>query len=130
MTDLEMIKAYIDSGEISEAERKFLIDCMIKMRRNEAPLSDVGVENVIYDVRKLNLYLQNSEDTSLVRARINKELDIISSLSEGINDEKKLIEASYQLDQLYYQSDMPFRNTNTVLKKIVQDKSKSNSRGL
>lgn len=129
MTEFDMIRAYIDSGEISEGERKFLINYMGKMKRRSEPLTDINVENVVDDVRKLNQFLQDSDDTILVKLRINKELDIINTLSEGINDKEKLVEASYQLEQLYYQSDMPIRNTNTVLKKIEQSKKKGNSKG-
>lgn len=123
MSDLEMIKDYIDSGNVSETERRFLNDYMVNMRRSESERCEIDLESVTDDVRKLNTYLQGVEDTSLVKARINQELDILNILVGATGDDNKLLEASYRLDQLYYESDMPFRNTDTVIRKVKESQN-------
>ena len=127
MTDLEKIKEFVMHNKVSESEKKFLVDYMAQMSKcSEAP-TETNLFSVINDLKTLNDYLDGSADTSLVKDRINKELSIVSSLASGLNDEEKLIAASYALERLYYESDLPFRNTDAVLRKV--EKNISSVRG-
>lgn len=120
MNDLAKIRDFIKFSNVSESEKKFLVDYMAQMSKCSNEPTETNFFSIVNDIRLLNEYLDGSADTSLVKDRINKELDIVSSLATGLNDEEKLLEASYALERLYYDSDLPFRNTDTVVRKIEQ----------
>lgn len=120
MNDLEKIREFVMSSNVSESEKKFLVNYMAQMSRCSEEPTETNFFSIVNDIRILNDYLEGSADTSLVKDRINKELGIVSSLATGLHDKEKLLEASYALEKLYYESDLPFRNTDVVVRKIEQ----------
>lgn len=115
---------YIINSQYEEKDKNFLIYYLTKKIKllNEQN-NDITVQSILSDLKLLNDSLKKCSINALTTERINKEIELLDYLNKIVEskDETMLVDISYNLDKLYYENKLPFRNTNTVYKKIQND---------
>ena len=121
-----IIKEYLYSNDLSDYEKKVIIHSLRKLKDEE--LINVTKENVRNRLKKVLEELQKSDATPLTEDRIRKELNILDKLLNPNTSRKDIIEASFQVECLYYDSDLEPEKTNTIyelLKKRNDNKGRT-----
>lgn len=131
MNEIFEIKRFLlENEEIDIESRKFFLAYILNKYRyknvNQINDYEVDINSLINDLRVLNSFLMDSNDTSLTTCRINKELRLIERVLNNA-DSKELEDISFELDILYFESGLPIRNTDTVMK-YIKNKNKENTR--
>lgn len=131
MLNKNEIFEYIKFSQLSDFEKKFLFEYIAKEYDNIDFLEKTNIKGLFKDLVKLNDYYKESADTSIVKERINEELDLMNKIIEKDFDltEDELIDLSYDLDKMYYISDLPFRKNDSIMKKILMDNEISRNKG-
>lgn len=115
---------YILNGQFDERDKTFLIYYLTKkIRLSIEEESEISVQSILSDLKILNDDLSNCSISELTTRRIKQEIELLKDLNKIMEteDEIKLLDISYRLDKLYYENQLPFRNTNTVYRKIEND---------
>ena len=78
------------------------------------------MNEILNDISNISDEYKIADNTNVTDDRINRLLYIVDLLSQynHSKDYDTLVEASYLLDCLYYDSDLDVRKTNTILNKI------------
>lgn len=131
--ELKEIMAYLKEVNPSIEEKRFLIEYLTRSARknyNKPEKYSVNVKSLMKDVQVLNDKLSLDNDTNLLKSRLSKEIDLLNGIIKLTENEdfREMNKISYELDRLYIDSDMPLRNTDTVIKAIRDSKGKGVSR--
>ena len=125
--DIDVIKnALLTSEELSDYEKRVLMYSLYNLKDNE--LVNVTKENVRDRLIKVLDDLKKADPTTLTEERIKIELVIIDVLANPKASRKDIIEASFKVDCLCFNNDLPLEKTNTAILKVLQkqnDKGKS-----
>lgn len=114
---------------MSDNNREFLIRYSAsKAKLNPEESYSVDKNNFLNDLKVLTDSYSNCNNTALTAKRMSKIIELIKSVNFDMG-ENELDDLSLELDELYIESGLPVRNTDTVLKKIrVRDKDEERIR--
>ena len=117
--DIKLIKdELLTNKDISNYDKKVIL-YLVNELRNEK-LNDISMNEILNDISNISDEYKIADNTNVTDDRINRLLYIVDLLSQynHSKDYDTLVEASYLLDCLYYDSDLDVRKTNTILNKI------------
>lgn len=83
------------------------------------------IEDILEDLKKLNVKLKTSANTSIVSERLAREIQIVEQIGQYYKNGTNLEKISYELDKLYLESDMSVRK-NSSLSYNLRKKEKQN----
>ena len=125
--DVDVIKnALLNSDELSDYEKRVLMHSLYKLKDEE--VINVTKENIRERLIRVLADLKKADSTTLTEERIKTELVILDVLANPRASRKDIIEASFQVDCLCFNNDLPLEKTNTAVLKLLQkqnDKGKS-----
>lgn len=117
--DIKLIKdELLTNKDISNYDRKVILHLVNELRNEK--LNDISMNEILNDISNISDEYKIADNTNVTDDRINRLLYIVDLLSQynHSKDYDTLVEASYLLDCLYYDSDLDVRKTNTILNKI------------
>ena len=117
--DIKLIKdELLTNKDISNYDKKVILHLVNELRNEK--LNDISMNEILNDISNISDEYKIADNTNVTDDRINRLLYIVDLLSQynHSKDYDTLVEASYLLDCLYYDSDLDVRKTNTILNKI------------
>ena len=117
--DIKLIKdELLTNKDISNYDKKVILHVVNELRNEK--LNDISMNEILNDISNISDEYKIADNTNVTDDRINRLLYIVDLFSQynHSKDYDTLVEASYLLDCLYYDSDLDVRKTNTILNKI------------
>lgn len=111
------IMNYIDNNKnITPVEKRMLLNYAAQLYINKVEnIQNEKIELILKDIKYLNNHLKESDDTSIVRSKLDDEIKIFELLNDYYkNNQLHLEEISFLLDKLYLDTDLKIRSNSSL----------------
>ena len=116
-----IIKFINSETDISEEDRRYLIFYATQLYKNNVEnVVDESMQDIYDSLRELSTMLINCADNSITYRRINDIVDILQKISSPSVESEILREASYKIDKLYCDFDLPVRKNSSLSYNLLQ----------
>lgn len=113
--DIDNIRTSLINSDIDSYHKKVIISTLNNIKDSKK-LDSVTRESVLEGLKEILGYLENADATIATGDRIQRELSVIDRLKNVNASNEDIIEASFELDCLYYEMGIPPRETDTIAK--------------
>ena len=126
-----IIEYLYKNNNIEEDDRIYLIHYATQLYKNKLENSKEETLNDIYDSLKyyLNYYntnLTQINETSITIERINSVITILEKICSKNITQEDINVISFQIDKLYYESDLPIRKKSSLSYNLSSIKKRNN----
>lgn len=121
--ECDLIVSYIRENKetMKPEEVKFLIEFKNKLKKqNICNESQITKEELINDILNLKNYIADNNTSVNIKRNY-----LLYSLLKRVNNDDDLLEASYLVDKLYMEYDLPIREKSAVVSKLKMEWKKT-----
>ena len=108
--------------ELDQQDLEFLIRYLYLLKHGDSrpvPLdTEDNIFEIIQDLKALSISLKEGSYTSICHSRFERMVDIFDTVSKKNIKTEDLSDASYELDKLFIENDMPLRKNSTLINRI------------
>lgn len=122
-----MIEILLKNKEIDSKRKQDYLSYATNIKKyNYENVKEIELKDILDDIRNLNEYFKESDEISLVKDRIAKEIEIINMINELYNNPDKINLKEYietiseELDMLYLQTDLKVRKNSGLTYTLVK----------
>lgn len=123
-------KFIAENPNLSAKRKRMLIHYATQLyTHNIENVETVNSEDILNDLRILNEYLSQSENTTIVARRLQEELEIFTMLQEHYKKgTDNLDEISEALDKLFLETDLGIREKSNLSYSLIKEKDRKGTR--
>lgn len=123
-------KFIAENPNLSAKRKRMLIHYATQLyTHNIENVETVNREDILDDLRILNEYLSQSENTTIVARRLQEELEIFTMLQEHYKKgTDNLDEISEALDKLFLETDLGIREKSNLSYSLIKEKDRKGPR--
>ena len=112
LNDLTSIKKLLLSDMVSNYERRVIIYTLLGTDNNSK--EQISKSSMLNDLKKILSRMQELEPTPIIKQRKKEINTILEKISQSDLPDEDLIEISFIIDCLFYDSDLKPRNTQPI----------------
>ena len=113
--EIEIIKKNLLSADLNSYEKRVAL-YVLNGIKNSSYLDKLSKESVTRGIREILNDLSKANVTIVTESRIKREINILNKVLDNNFTLNDLVEISFEVDCLYFDMEIPPRNTDTILK--------------